>query len=129
MKFEPKPLVRSVESEKKVNRVEFSNGVYFDVREKSRGVYEIVDKGENGESRKGMVLEATPKKRQFEDIEAETTDREQWSWAAGTTTHFKYKDVEFDFLTHEIRAPSLKEIRKLADKLDISIVDSADRDY
>lgn len=119
----------SAEREKKVNRVELPNGIYFDVRERSRGVYEIVDIGENGESRRGMVLEAKPKKRQFEDIEGQTTDREQWYWAAGTTTHFKYKDVEFDFLAHEIRAPSLKEIRELTDKLDISIVDQADRDF
>lgn len=123
--------IPTVEREKKINRVELSNGVYFDVREKSRGAYEIVDLGQDGKSHKGMTLEAKPKKRQFEDIEDQTTDREQWDWAAGSTTHFKYKDTEFDFTSGggEIHAPSLKEIRELSDNLEISIVDPADRDF
>jgi len=129
MKFETKPQVGSVEKEKKVNRVELSNGVYFDVREKSRGVYEVVDLGQSGQSHKGMILEVKPKKRQFEDME--DPEHEQWEQAAGSSTHFKYKDTEFDFSVGggEIRASSLKEIRELADKLDIDLVDPADRDY
>ena len=129
MRFETKPSVPSVEIEKRVNRVELSNGVYFDVREKSRGVYEVVDLGQSGQSHKGMILEVKPKKRQFEDME--DPEHEQWEQVAGSSTHFKYKDTEFDFSVGggEIRASSLKEIRELADKLDIDLVDPADRDY
>ncbi len=128
MGFETKPLA---EREKRVDRVELSNGVYFDVRKKSHGVYAVVDIGQNGQSQKGMMLEAIPKKRQFQDIEAQTTDRERWDWSAGSTTHFKFQNTEFDFKIGggEIHAPSLKEIRELANRLDINLVDPADRDY
>jgi hypothetical protein len=114
---------------KKTNRIELSNGVYLDLQEKSRGVYKIIEQGRNGKSLTGMVLEAIPKKRQFQDIEAQTTDREQWDWVAGSTSHFKYKDMEFDFYLGEIHAPSAKAVREVLSKLDISLVDAADSDY
>ena len=125
----PTKLKQGLE-QKRVHRIELSDGVYLDVREKNRGVYEIIEQGRNGKSlTRSTVLEAKPKKRGFQDIEAQTTDREQWYWAAGTTIHFKYKDVEFDFGSSTIRAPSVSAIKEVLGKLDIDLVDAADRDY
>ena len=124
----PTKLKQGLE-QKRVHRIELSDGVFLDIKEKSRGIYEIIEQGKDGKSLTGMTLVAIPKKRQFQDIEAQTTDREQWDWASGSTTHFKYKDMEFDFDRGEIRAPSAKAIREVLSKLDTSLVDVADRDY
>ena len=96
--------------------------------EKSRGVYEISDQGRAGESFfNTTVFEAKPKKREFEDLE--DPEHKAWYWAAGTTTQFRYKGMEFDFSRNEIRAPSVKAIKEVLNKLDISLVDAADREY
>lgn len=127
MSVEKPAVSKNLEKEKKSKRIELTNGVYFDVREKSRGLYEITDLGKDQKSLKGMMLESVPKKRQFQDLE--NPEHKEHDWVGDSTIHFKYGGVEFDFGINEIRAPSAKTIEEVARKLNIVLVDPGDRDY
>jgi len=115
--------------EQNENKIELANGVFFNIKEKSSGVYEITDLGKNGESFKGMMLGVIEMREGIKDEEG--LEHKQWEQSAGSYINFSYKDVRFDFVNGggEIYAPSLRAIEEAIADLKIELIDPEDRDY